>query len=83
MGTSDKVLHELRAVVGDAEELLKETAGHTGERIEKARQRMEQSLRRARASTGGLKEQVREHPWTAVSLSALAGLIAGVLLGRR
>lgn len=83
MGTSDKILHELRAVVGDAEELLKETAGQTGERIEKARQRMKESLRRARQSARGLNERLREHPWPAVSLAALAGLIAGILLGRR
>ena len=45
---SDKLMQDLRAVMVDAEELLKATAGQTGERIEKVRARAEQSVRNAR-----------------------------------
>jgi ElaB/YqjD/DUF883 family membrane-anchored ribosome-binding protein len=84
---SDKLMHELRAVMGDAEDLLKATVGQTGERIEKIRARTEESLRNARARMKDagleLEDQVREHPWTAVGVAAGIGLILGILLGRK
>jgi ElaB/YqjD/DUF883 family membrane-anchored ribosome-binding protein len=85
--TTDKLMHDLKAVVGDAEDLLKATAGQTGERIEKVRARAEESVRtaRARMQDAGLQfdEQVRENPWTAVGIAAGAGLVLGILLGRK
>ena len=85
--TPDKLLHELKTVVGDAEDLLKATAGQTGERIEKVRARAEESVRVARESmkAAGLQldEQVREHPWTALGVAAGVGMILGVLLARK
>lgn len=85
--TTDKLMHDLKAVVTDAEDLLKATAGQTGERIEKARARAEESLRTARTSmkVAGLQldEQVRENPWTAVGVAAGVGLVLGILLGRK
>ncbi len=85
--STDKLMHDLRAVVTDAEDLLKATAGQAGERIEKARARAEESLRLARASLQNagsqLDDQVHQHPWTAVGVAAGVGLLLGVLLGRR
>ena len=85
--TTDKLMHDLKAVVGDAEDLLKATASQTGERIEKVRARAEESVRtaRARMQDAGLQfdEQVRENPWTAVGIAAGAGLVLGILLGRK
>ncbi len=85
--TTDKLMHDLKAVVGDAEDLLKATAGQTGERIEKVRARAEESVRTARdrMQDAGLQfdEQVRENPWTAVGIAAGAGLVLGILLGRK
>jgi ElaB/YqjD/DUF883 family membrane-anchored ribosome-binding protein len=84
---TEKLMHDLRVVVTDAEDLVKATAGQTGEHIEKARARAEESLRAARA---GLKSagrqidaQLHEHPWTAVGVAAGAGLALGILLGRK
>ena len=96
--STDKLMKDLRAVVVDTEDLLKATAGQTGERIEKVRARAEESLRNARtrvqaasqdvqaAAQDAMHEvdsQVRANPWTAVGVAAAIGLVAGVLIGRK
>lgn len=96
--STDKLVHDLRAVVTDAEELLKATAGQTGERVDKVRARAEESLRAARArlqETGTLAQerardaarqvdqQVHENAWAAVGVAAGIGVLLGIVLGRR
>ena len=85
--TTDKLMQDLRAMVGDAEELLKATAGQTGERIEKIRTRAEQSVRVARErlqdASQELSGRVHDNPWSAVGVAAGIGLIAGILLARK
>jgi len=54
--STEKLMHELKAVVSDTEDLLKATAGDASERASKARARTEESLRDARA---GLSEMER------------------------
>jgi ElaB/YqjD/DUF883 family membrane-anchored ribosome-binding protein len=96
--STDKLMHDMRAVVGDAEDLLKATASQTGERIEKIRARAEESVRNARvrmqatgqdvqaaakAAAREVNDQVQEHPWAAVGVAAGIGLILGILLGRK
>jgi ElaB/YqjD/DUF883 family membrane-anchored ribosome-binding protein len=85
--TTEKLVQDLRTVVTDAEELLKATAGQTGERIEKVRDRAEQSVRDARtrleAAGRDLDGQVHDNAWTAVGIAAGVGLIAGILLSRK
>ena len=96
--STDKLMKDLRAVVVDTEDLLKATAGQTGERIDKVRARAEESLRNARARVQAASHdvqvaaqdamhevdtQVRANPWTAVGIAAAIGLVAGILLGRK
>ena len=96
--TTDKLMQDLRTVVTDAEELLRATAGQTGERIEKVRSRAEQSVRDARArlqaaahdveqageaALHDVNGRVHENPWTAMGIAAGVGLIAGILLSRK
>ena len=96
--STDRLMKDLRAVVVDTEDLLKATAGQTGERIEKVRARAEESLRNARtrvqdashdvqvAGQDAVREvdsQVRANPWTAVGVAAAIGLVAGILIGRK
>ena len=96
--TTEKLMHDMRLVVTDAEDLVKATAGQTGERIEKVRARAEESLRTARnrlqiagktAQEGAreaaqsVNEQVHQNPWAALGIAAGVGLLIGVLLGRR
>jgi ElaB/YqjD/DUF883 family membrane-anchored ribosome-binding protein len=94
----NQLMAELRAVIADAEELLKATTGVTGERIAAARARAEESLKSARHRLAELDdsvatqakeavrtvdEYVREHPWQAAGIAALAGLLLGVSVSRR
>lgn len=87
---------DLKAVITDSEELLRATAGAAGDRITAARARAEQTLRAAREKISGLEvvdqakdmarntdDYVHEHPWGAVGLAALAGVMIGVLIARR
>jgi ElaB/YqjD/DUF883 family membrane-anchored ribosome-binding protein len=87
METNDNMMNALRAVIADAEELLRATADQAGPRVEEARAKAEESLREARERLGGvgrdLDEQVRTHPWAAVGIAAGIGLIAGILLTRK
>lgn len=96
--TTDKLMQDLRAVVGNAEELLKATADQSGEQITRIRTRVEDSLRVARArmkdithaaeaqaldAAREVNTQVQDHPWTAVGVAAGIGLVAGILLARK
>jgi ElaB/YqjD/DUF883 family membrane-anchored ribosome-binding protein len=96
--TSEKLMQDMRVVVADAEDLLKATAGQTGERIEKIRTKAEESLRTARnrlqiagkavqeSATEAVQtvdDQVHKNPWTAVGIAAGVGLVLGIVLGRR
>lgn len=98
MELTDKLMHDLRVLVGDAEELLMATASQTGERIEKARARADESMRaartrlreageaagaRAREAAQGVNGQVHENPWSAVGVAAGVGVLLGFLLGRK
>ena len=87
METSKNLMDDLRAVIADAEELLRATADQAGPRVQEARERAEESLRNARERLHGagqqLDSQVREHPWVAVGIAAGIGLIAGILLARK
>jgi ElaB/YqjD/DUF883 family membrane-anchored ribosome-binding protein len=95
---TDKLLQDLHAVIRDAEELLRATAGQAGEHIAQARARAEASLQsarsllsalgdtaavRARSATRAAEAYVQGNPWIAVGAGAAAGLLLGLLLGRR
>ncbi len=85
--TTDKLVKDLKAVVGDTEDLIKATAGQGGEQIARIRARAEESVRHARERMKDagldLNEQVREHPWAAIGVAAGAALVLGIILGRR
>ena len=96
--SKEKLMADLRAVIADAEELLKATANQAGERITAARAKAEESLKAAKArlleeqaammaktkaAAASADEYVRAHPWQAVGIAAVAGLILGILASRR
>jgi ElaB/YqjD/DUF883 family membrane-anchored ribosome-binding protein len=87
MEADDSMMNRLRAVIADAEELLRATADDAGPKVQEVRARAEESLRAAREHLKGagaeLDSQVREHPWAAVGIAAAIGLIAGILLSRK
>jgi ElaB/YqjD/DUF883 family membrane-anchored ribosome-binding protein len=96
--TTDKLMQELKAVVGDTEDLLKATASQGGEQIARIRARAEESLQTARARMKSITQaaeaqaleaarevnkQVHDNPWTAVGVAAGLGLVIGIVLGRK
>jgi ElaB/YqjD/DUF883 family membrane-anchored ribosome-binding protein len=74
--TSEKLMADLRAVVRDAENLIGAVAAESGEQLEDAG-------RRAQEAAEDIDARVRRHPWAAVGVAAAAGLLVGLLLGRR
>lgn len=94
----DKLMQDLKNIIGDAEELLRVTASQAGEKAAAAREKIQDSLHRARVKLAEAEdvvldeakqaarvadEFVHEHPWKAVGIGAGVGLIIGLLIGRR
>ena len=84
---AQRLMDELRAVIADAEELLRVTADQAGPKVQEVRARAEESLRTAREHLKGagaeLDSQVRANPWAAVGIAAGVGLVLGILLSRK
>jgi len=94
----DQLVADLKAVVADAEELLRATKDAAGEKVSAARARAEATIGKARAKLASAEDAaverakdaaksaddyVHEHPWNAVGIAAAAGVVIGVLLARR
>ena len=94
----DKLVADLKVVVADAEELLRATASQAGEKVAVARERIQASLATAKVKLGEAErallektkdaaratdDYVRENPWQAVGIAAVAGLVLGILISRR
>jgi ElaB/YqjD/DUF883 family membrane-anchored ribosome-binding protein len=94
----DQLVADLKAVVADAEELLRATKDAAGERVSAARARAEATIGKARAKLASIDDMVverakdavkttddyvHEHPWNAVGMAAAAGLVVGILLARK
>lgn len=94
----DKLLADMRLVIADAEELLRATAGQAGEKVAAARVRIQDSMdaakvklaelseagaERAKAAARATDDYVHDHPWHAVGIAALVGLVLGTLISRR
>ena len=96
--TKEKLVADLKVVVADAEELLRATAAQAGEKVTAARERIQASLATAKVKLGEAErallektkqaakatdEYVRDNPWQAVGIAAVAGLVLGILISRR
>lgn len=94
--TKDQLMADFKVVVEDAEELLKATAGQSGDKLAEVRAKAEESLRRAkvrmaeaqaallaktREAAKATDVYVHENPWEAVGVAAAAGFIIGWLIG--
>ncbi len=94
----DKLVTGMKAVISDAEELLRATAGQAGEKAQVARARVEESLRAAKVKLSDAEESVARqakvaaqatdeyvhaNPWRAVGFAAAVGVIVGMLIARR
>ena len=96
--TKEKLAEDLRIVISDAEELLRVTAGEAGEKFAATRQKVQDSLQRARAELAEVEEvlldqgkqavratdeYVRANPWQSVGIAAGIGLLIGLLITRK
>ena len=96
--SKEKLVADLKVVVADAEELLRATASQAGEKVSAARARIEASLATAKVkltdaeralleksklAAKATDDYVRQNPWQAVGIAAMAGLVLGILISRR
>ena len=96
--TTQQLTADLKAVANDAEALLKATAGDASARMSGVRDRLEESVKATRARIAEMEDAVvaqtkaaaqatdqyvHENPWPSIGIAAAAGLLVGVLLGRR
>lgn len=94
----DRLVSDLKAVIADAEELLKMSAGQAGEgavelreriqtRLAKTRERLADlqhaAVEKARAAGHAADDFVHENPWKSIGIAAGIGLVVGLLVGRR
>jgi ElaB/YqjD/DUF883 family membrane-anchored ribosome-binding protein len=88
----------LRALIGDMEEMLKATVDQTGDRIAAVRAKAEESLQEAKAQLAeqeaavvaktkaaarATDDYVRDNPWRALGITAAIALFVGILVARR
>ena len=95
---NDRLVNDLKVVISDAEELLRNTAGDVGATASELRVRMQARLQQAKANLAQLQEAavarakaagvaaddyVHDNPWRAIGAAAGVGLVIGLLIGRR
>lgn len=89
-----RLMHDLKLVVRDAEELLRATAGQAGDKLGEVRERLGTALESAKDTCHNLQENtiaaakatdkcIREHPYESIGVAFGVGLLVGVLIGRR
>ena len=94
----ERLVADLKAVVLEAEELLKATAGNAGDGAAEMRSRIRASLERAKSNLLDIEEAaveraraagratdnyVHENPWQSMGAAAAVGLLVGMLIARR
>ena len=94
----EKLVSDLKLVVSDAEALLRATASQAGDQASAARERIQASIaaakeqidetryemmKRGKEAVDATDELVHEHPWHAIGVAALAGVVVGIMLGRK
>jgi ElaB/YqjD/DUF883 family membrane-anchored ribosome-binding protein len=97
-GSKEKLISDMKAVVSDAEEILRATADVAGDRIGMLRERLsvrlhdaklrlsdaeERLVDRTKAAARATDDFVNENPWRAAGIAAGVGLLLGIIVGRR
>jgi len=91
---NQRLASDLKAVVRDAEELIKATAGQAGDKVNDVRSRLTTALESAKATCQRLEDKtvaaakatdrtIREHPYESLGIAFGVGLLVGVLVARK
>jgi ElaB/YqjD/DUF883 family membrane-anchored ribosome-binding protein len=96
MTMMDRAMHDLdrakgrmaadfRTMINDSEELLKAAASVSGEGFGAARTKFAERVKSAKAMLADAlqPDYIRGNPWTAVGMAVAAGLLIGLLAGKR
>lgn len=96
--TKSKMVDDFKAIVADADDLLKATAKVSGEGLTAAREKLAEKLKNAKASLADAEQlvvdkakqaatatdnYVKSNPWTAVGIAAGVGILIGFLVAKR
>jgi len=92
--STEKLGTDLKRLVRDSEELLKDSAAAVGEKAHDLRERLSQSLESAKATCRRLEEKaiegakatdkvVRAHPYESMGVAFAIGLVIGLLVRRK
>ena len=96
--SKEQLVSDMKVVVSDAEEILRETKGVAGEKIAELSERIAVRLRdakmriadadeilrdRTKAAARATDDYVNDNPWRAVGIAAGVGLLLGVIIARR
>lgn len=90
----DRLIHDVKTVIRDAEDLLRVTGSELGEKAAEERKRLSGALESARETCRRAEDQiekcaretermVREHPYETLGITFAAGILAAVLLFRK
>jgi ElaB/YqjD/DUF883 family membrane-anchored ribosome-binding protein len=95
---SEKLVSDVRILINDTEELVKATASQAGEKIVDIRNRTQDAVANLKPQLANLETMVvgkakttvaatdtylHDNPWTAIGVAVGAGLVLGLLIGRR
>jgi ElaB/YqjD/DUF883 family membrane-anchored ribosome-binding protein len=91
---NQRLASDLKAVIRDAEELMKATAGQVGDKVAEMRSRLTAALETAKATCHRLEEKtvaaakttdrtIREHPYESIGIAFGVGLLVGLLVIRK
>ena len=98
VNVQEQLVSDIKSVISEAEEMLGATADQAGEKIANLRARIQIRLKDAKerlveaeevlvaktkAAARATDDYVHESPWTAMCIAAGAGLLIGLLIGRR
>jgi len=94
----EKLMSDIKTVLADAEDLLKQAASSTGDRAaelrEKAMSRLKQAkdkaadvqvvvVEKGKKAARATDDYVHEHPWTSIGVAAGVGVLIGLLINRK
>ncbi|MCS3506817.1 DUF883 family protein [Achromobacter sp. AGC78] len=94
----EKLIDSVKTSLNDAENLLREAAGTTGDKANELRERAMTSLKRTREAlyeaqdavlergrkaARATDDYVHDNPWQAIGIAGVTGLLLGLLISRR